>query len=476
MKTILLLITFIVCHISSLHAFNWNFLSGEKGSILSLSATSSETGFPVKNVLDKNNNTYWSPKGTPQGEGLTLTFTEPIEIEDIVVQTMELNDSFSMELYLDGAYYTGFQANKANNISLKRKASSLFIRITDKTQESVKIKEILIVEKSKSIKVPSYLTGSVTASSTLEPRTAYAPELLFDNRNDFGWVEGSKGDGENETISIHLQSPVDFDSLYIVNGYQRSEEHYKSNNRLKDFELSADSKLVGKYTLSDVMGAQKIPLNKNIKAQSLTLTVKSIYKGTKYKDLVLSEIKLGSKGQIMLMETDFLNNLSIANTAALRPGTFSTILDRYLSFEYSDYSDWNNIQIKLRSNGSFVAWFDSKKNNDDNSKAEQKVMDGNWLLEKFTPGALKVKIFGKMHSTSEQRSYENPYSDPDYVDQTKIFSDFLTITPAINADFVESGSMVSAMKSYIAAGSADQSFFISGKTILGIFPAVIEEN
>jgi hypothetical protein len=45
--------------------------------ILSISATSSESGHPASAVLDGNPATYWKPVGDAKNEGLTLTFVSP---------------------------------------------------------------------------------------------------------------------------------------------------------------------------------------------------------------------------------------------------------------------------------------------------------------------------------------------------------------------------------------------------------------
>ncbi|MCX8123270.1 MAG: hypothetical protein N3F66_03790 [Spirochaetes bacterium] len=183
------------------------------------------------------------------------------------------------------------------------------------------------------------------ATSTLidsKDATRYEPNKIFDGDIKTAWAEGDKGPGIGVKVVFEIPTPGYSTNLSngakimnIVNGLAYSKQLFYSNNRIKDLTLEYyvgvdigeeenncsryvlylyDTK---SYTLKDTMDKQSLNLNinfekaKNFWKQSRdiarkkgykvfegdygrylfgVLTIKSIYKGTKYDDTCISEI------------------------------------------------------------------------------------------------------------------------------------------------------------------------------------------
>ena len=136
------------------------------------------------------------------------------------------------------------------------------------------------------------LPTKITASSVLveknKPEEFYSAENLCDSSWK-SWVEGEKGDGINSEIVFHYDSSKNAELLMIRNGYGELKYFYQ-NNRVKDIQIS-DGKKTITYTLQDTYMPQYIYLNfQNF--TEIKFKILSVYKGTKYSDTCISEIRL----------------------------------------------------------------------------------------------------------------------------------------------------------------------------------------
>jgi hypothetical protein len=153
----------------------------------------------------------------------------------------------------------------------------------------------------------------------------YGSTNLADNDSTTCWAEGSENNGEQEYILFTI--PVNTSEIKIKNGYQKSEDIYKANNRLRnvEFDLYASYQLMGYITEShngfclseeltssiaevkDVLGYQNIALNfdwesiNELMQQDNTfdkdrfvvkLKILDIYKGDKYDDACISDLQI----------------------------------------------------------------------------------------------------------------------------------------------------------------------------------------
>ncbi len=128
----------------------------------------------------------------------------------------------------------------------------------------------------------------------------YHPNYLLDDNPRTAWVEGSKGQGIGESITLRV-SPLRSAKavkLNIRNGFQKTRGRFVRNSSPKDVLitlLSGSQKKVTsrKVRLKRKMGWQSVKLNipGNKGFAFVRITILSVYPGTTYKDTCLSDIQ-----------------------------------------------------------------------------------------------------------------------------------------------------------------------------------------
>ena len=87
-----------------------------------------------------------------------------------------------------------------------------------------------------------------------------------------------------------------FDGTYLVSGfqiyagYQKSDALYEKNSRPADLTVTFSNGDEAAVTLADESGSQRIAFDAPAETNSVTLTIDSVYSGSKYEDTVISEI------------------------------------------------------------------------------------------------------------------------------------------------------------------------------------------
>ncbi len=397
-----------------------------KGNVFSVSASSTKAGSSVMQAVDGNPGSTWTPDGTSIDEGLTIRFLKGMKIETLDLVAPGNQGDF--EVFFNGVSFGTITPSNPVNVNFSD-VYTIYIKLKSDTAKG--ISEVILNKDSaaNAVVYPHQVSGTITASSSLTPEQSYAPDLVVDGRLDFGWAEGASGQGEGESLTIKLQSPQSIDTLYIANGYQRSDDHFEKNSRIKSVEVSLDGQSLGEFTLKDEKGIQTIGLGKSVSAATVSLTIKSVYPGSKYQDTLISEIKLGNKGSILDIQTDFDQRIAKELQSKLAGNFMSSLLGKL--FTASNESE--SYFLKLRRNGSFVLWklttSTSYEEDSETTLDNTQVMDGNWVLVSVGDKTV-AKIFGRDHTVTvtQARSY-NPYSDDSYSsssEDTRIFSDNLT--------------------------------------------------
>ncbi|WP_411823595.1 NADase-type glycan-binding domain-containing protein [Leptospira sp. 'Mane'] len=132
----------------------------------------------------------------------------------------------------------------------------------------------------------------LSSSSILEPnKKKYLPGFAMDGKLETSWVEGAKGDGIGETLTISYKSPVLFQTLAIYNGFG-DPRFWNSSNRVKKIKISTENNYEESFHLKDSLSLQKLELKKEISAKEIKLTILEIYKGTKQEDTAIAEVNL----------------------------------------------------------------------------------------------------------------------------------------------------------------------------------------
>lgn len=138
----------------------------------------------------------------------------------------------------------------------------------------------------------------VSASSelTTQNHNSYKAKSANDLSYLTAWVEGKKGSGIGEYIeySFKNNSPR-ITSIIISNGYMKSENTWKNNNRVKSLKLYVNGKVFGILNLTDSKTDQTFKLgtfghNEDGSDLILKFEILEVYKGDKYDDTAITEI------------------------------------------------------------------------------------------------------------------------------------------------------------------------------------------
>lgn len=128
------------------------------------------------------------------------------------------------------------------------------------------------------------------ASSTLENQKdhSYHVRLMTDENPMTAWVP--KGDGIGATFEV-LSGGI----TSIYNGYQANPKLWEENSRVKKMKVYSNGKPICYLVLEDKMGGQYVDLPgetifSDSNKQILKFEILETYKGTKYRDVAISEI------------------------------------------------------------------------------------------------------------------------------------------------------------------------------------------
>lgn len=151
--------------------------------------------------------------------------------------------------------------------------------------------------------------SSVTATSELvegqyDGKYLYPPVNILDNDFNTTWCESDPdGAGIGESITVSFKEAVSFDELQIVNGFASGSDYYGKNNRVKGIKITqtAGNHFQQKeYTLKDgIPGWQSIRFDLLQTAQTITLKITDVYRGSKYNDTCLCDIRILYKGKVI---------------------------------------------------------------------------------------------------------------------------------------------------------------------------------
>ncbi|WP_027728401.1 hypothetical protein [Treponema sp. C6A8] len=157
--------------------------------------------------------------------------------------------------------------------------------------------------QTKVAKVKSVVATSELVEAQYEGKYLYPPINILDGNFENTWCEAEQnGPGIGESITIEFSEPVSFDEIQIVNGFA-TKDYYKKNNRVKTIVLTQVAKKhfqQKEYTLKDdIADWQSIKFDLDQTAQTITIKITDVYKGTKYDDTCLDDIRLLYKGKVI---------------------------------------------------------------------------------------------------------------------------------------------------------------------------------
>ena len=139
----------------------------------------------------------------------------------------------------------------------------------------------------------------ITASSHLKEqgKINYLPDNIHDFNLFTAWVpENKNGSSIGMKINFHFKPFTPrVNEIFIWNGYIKNKDLWEANSRVAKFKLIINGKPKAILELKDITNTQSFKIapiqsTDSTKDLILTLEIIEVYKGTKYNDVVVSEI------------------------------------------------------------------------------------------------------------------------------------------------------------------------------------------
>lgn len=138
--------------------------------------------------------------------------------------------------------------------------------------------------------------ATVEASSTQSQQgeNRYDAPMLFDRDLATAWnSQGVTSEVDvGELLRFNLTGPAWVSQILVGNGYQKDDERYFGNARVRRARLEFDDGEMFAVMLLDQMGMQSIDLPEPVLTRRVTLRILETYAGTTYADVALAEIEL----------------------------------------------------------------------------------------------------------------------------------------------------------------------------------------
>ena len=135
--------------------------------------------------------------------------------------------------------------------------------------------------------------SEVSASSSLsEYDMTHEPEFLTDGMVKTAWVEGAPGQGIGESVTLYFDDVYQVTGFDIYAGYHKSKSLYRKNSRPKEISVEFSDGSGETFVLKDQFKKQSVRLSRPVDTEYMTITIESVYLGSKFEDTVISEIEL----------------------------------------------------------------------------------------------------------------------------------------------------------------------------------------
>ncbi|MCE5253796.1 MAG: hypothetical protein LLG45_06260 [Actinomycetia bacterium] len=139
---------------------------------------------------------------------------------------------------------------------------------------------------------------SVTSSSALKATAtnSYKATNLLDGDLATAWEEGAEGPGLGEWVMFEFSRQVVLTRIEIANGYQKDDERYFGNPRVRSLGVEYSTGTVQLIDLLDSREYQTIiPTRQPV--EWVKLTIVSVYPGEVWDDTALSEVRMYARPQ-----------------------------------------------------------------------------------------------------------------------------------------------------------------------------------
>ncbi|MDH4227842.1 MAG: hypothetical protein OEV59_08885 [Deltaproteobacteria bacterium] len=406
----------------------------------------------------------WAPNPEARFVKLHMYFDEAIKVKELEIKScgkpitgsipvfFNFNDwvVFLDPEYAESKPYPRYTDTKDDTLTLSGFDEPIDVRsitINFENNKGFKLCGLTIkdeADKPYKIRTPDIERGSVVASSVLSPRAAYTPYFLFDSRFEYAYAT----DGDtNPTLSFGFNTEKRIEKIRVWNGYQRSATHCYSNGRVKKIRITGDGNYLAIVDIKDAMGSQTIELPKPFTGKRLVFEITDSYKGKKFEDLVLSELRFFDGKSWFLIDPDKTMREAIkANRDAFeKSGALAMLNDSFTgSMELDKPPYWISSTIRLRADGSaYISGSSGSASEDEEGMSYQSFVIGNYEVLEASPNDLRLRIGGLYYEYEDEIIGDcngcgrdcNSSAPPDGFTEYKIFSTTLSIKASKESTF-----------------------------------------
>ena len=134
-------------------------------------------------------------------------------------------------------------------------------------------------------------------SSVLRPQlgNSYGAQNLFAGSTASAWVEGRDGSGVGDWITIEFDGMRVVKSITVRNGYQKSSDIFRKNNRVRQLRVTFSQGETQTFTLQDRLGQEHIDLAKPVKAYWMKFIIDDVWAGNRYTDTAITKLVVSSE-------------------------------------------------------------------------------------------------------------------------------------------------------------------------------------
>lgn len=138
------------------------------------------------------------------------------------------------------------------------------------------------------------ISGATATSELYEDKykLLHGASNILDGDSNTAWSEAASGTGRGESVTINLSEKCQVSGISIMSGYQKTERLFKRNCRPSRLTVTFSDGESEVIDLKDSMGWQKFTFSNPHDTTSVTLTIDSVYKGSVYKDTLITDVEL----------------------------------------------------------------------------------------------------------------------------------------------------------------------------------------
>jgi hypothetical protein len=140
-----------------------------------------------------------------------------------------------------------------------------------------------------------FATSSASSNLPTDQGGQYQSWMAMDGTLETSWVEGADGPGVGEWIELTFPGTVEVHYINLDVGYDRDDDIFYANNRVKRVSLSLSSGEQIEMELADARGMQMIVLARApipIQTTSVKIIIKEVYPGSRHDDTCLAEVEV----------------------------------------------------------------------------------------------------------------------------------------------------------------------------------------